>query len=146
MKRHTWPVLVAAVALLMAVQGCARQAERPCTLVAGSSGVSVGWHPNRFPDLRDATYELCVDRTCSTTTEDFSRRPLAQVSVDLPTTVGEARVKVHLTARREGASVPYLDESREATLTTMHPNGAACPPTLYRASLTLDPEKGLELP
>jgi hypothetical protein len=131
------------LALLLAASGCALAGSPACTLKDGRSGVTVGWAPKVFPELKMATYELCAGATCSKTTRDFSELPIARLSVELPDDVGEKQVTVRLSVVRAGEAEPYLERSAETVLKRTYPNGAGCAPTLYFTGFTLDRKEGL---
>lgn len=147
-------VLLALPGLL--VTGCAGiGGERVCTKMGGESGVAVGWDPAHLADsgkggsntdsgslvARLCAQEVCVSRTLAKNSAD----PGPHVSsVALDGEIGEVTVPVRFTVTSldDGKRVLF-DERTNVELRKSQPNGKGCAPTLFRATLTADPERGL---
>ncbi|MEU6483888.1 hypothetical protein [Streptomyces sp. NPDC046887] len=140
-----------ALAGLLAV-GCAGCGEtRACTSMGGRSGVSADWNADAFADAagvepKRLSARLCVGEVCASRparTTAASDAPPSDVDVRLADDIGEKRVQVRLTVRVGSGGDILFDERTNATLRPFRPNGEGCSPTLYRASVTADPEQGL---
>jgi hypothetical protein len=136
--------------------GCAGlAADRACTAVGGVSGVAVDWEPTGFterwkggPDTGPGPLvaRLCVRQVCESTTVTGKGDAAAPrtTGVTLAEESGEVTVPVRFTVTSRGDRERLLFDARtEVELRTHRPNGKGCPPTLFRASLTAHPERGL---
>ncbi|MER5183329.1 hypothetical protein ABT009_34145 [Streptomyces sp. NPDC002896] len=152
-NRRRLPFLLALPGLLAI--GCSGIGEgRVCTLIGGESGVAVGWDPADFAhttkagsdtDAGSLVARLCVQEVCeSRTVARNDDGPAPYTSVVLDEDIGEVTVPVRftVTSRDDGKRVLF-DERTEVELRKSQPNGEGCAPTLFRATLTADPERGL---
>ncbi|WP_406395208.1 hypothetical protein [Streptomyces sp. NBC_00887] len=138
------------------VTGCAGfGGERPCTLIGGESGVVVSWEPADFADsgsqgsdtdsgslvTRLCAQEVCESGTVAKNSDDSAPH---RSSVALDGDIGEVTVQVRftVTSRDDGKRVIF-DERTDVELRKSQPNGKGCGPTIFRAGLTADPERGL---
>jgi hypothetical protein len=126
-------------------------------MIGGESGVRVDWEPSDFADPATGGSDpgsgsgsgslvarLCAQHVCeSWTMARNSDHPAPYTSVSLGDDIGEVTVPVRftLTARDDGERVLF-DERTDVALRRSHPNGEGCSPTLFRATLTADPERG----
>ena len=153
-KRRRLLLLLALPGLL--ATGCAGiGGGRPCTKVGGESGVAVSWEPANFTDSAKGgsntdsgslVARLCVQEVCESGTaannSDDSAPHLSRVALDGD--IGEVTVPVRftVTSRDDGKRVLF-DERTDVELRKFQPNGKGCDPTLFRARLTIDPERGM---
>jgi hypothetical protein len=144
MRTKVWTVAGALTALVsvVTVSGCdGISGERACTLVGGSSGVTVD-----IPGEAGTAYRMCVGTRCDARTAPAdSGTGVSQtfLNVRLPDSVGATEVTVHFTETRRGSARPSLDQTVPITLTKGQPNGAGCEPTVYQGRLTYVTGKGL---
>ncbi|MFE2018397.1 hypothetical protein ACFW9O_10200 [Streptomyces sp. NPDC059499] len=151
-KRRRLLFLFAVPGLL--VTGCTGfGGERPCTMIGGESGVVVAWELDDFADSRkegsdsgSLVARLCAQEVCeSRSVAKNSDVPVPhRNSVAFDGDIGEATVHVRftVTSRDDGKRVLF-DERTDVELRKSQPNGKGCAPTLFRAALTADPERGL---
>ncbi|WP_329204326.1 hypothetical protein OG257_02250 [Streptomyces sp. NBC_00683] len=129
--------------------------ERPCTKIGGESGVAVGWEPADFAesgkegsdtDSGSLVARLCAQEVCESGTvaknSDDSAPHLTSVALDGDTGEVTVQVRFTVTSRDDGKRVIF-DERTDVELRKSQPNGKGCDPTLFRARLTADPERGL---
>lgn len=153
-KRRRLFVFLALPGLL--VTGCAGiGGERACTDMGGESGVAVVWDPANLTDSRKGRSDtdsvplvvrLCAQEVCeswSLAKRSGDSAPYLS-SVALDGDIGEMTVSVRftVTSRDDGKRVLF-DERTDVALRKFQPNGKRCEPTLFRATLTADPERGL---
>lgn len=134
--------------------GCAGIGEgRACTLIGGESGVAVRWDPadfadsakgGSFTDPGSLVARLCVQEVCESRSVANSDDPAPFTGVALDEDIGEVTMPVRftVTSRDDGRRVLF-DERTDVELRKSQPNGEGCEPTVFRATLTADPERGL---
>jgi hypothetical protein len=145
-------LLLLALPGLLAI-GCAGiGGGRACTKIGGESGVAVGWEPADFSDSLTGGSDmdsgslvarLCVQEVCESRTVANSDDPAPLTDVVLDEAIGEVTVPVRftVTSRDDGKRVLF-DERTDVELRKLQPNGEGCTPTLFRATLTADLERG----
>ncbi|MGC0333667.1 outer membrane biogenesis lipoprotein LolB [Streptomyces sp. SAI-170] len=141
MRRAFLPPLLALV-----LTGCSFLGQdTPCTQADGESAVSLVWRPSDFGGRDAATIRLCVNDACEERTSGDPADPFMSVSVRLADDIGATTVPVRLLVDFADGRPPLARDST-ASLKEQHPNGSACPPTVWTATYRVDPDKGLTSP
>jgi hypothetical protein len=148
------PILLLALPGLLAT-GCAGFDEgRVCTQIGAETGVNVHWVPADFAGSAEAGAEagsgslvarLCAQGVCeSRTVAKDSDQPTFSTNTALDEDIGEVTVPVRFTVTSgdDGGRVLF-DERTDVALHKSQPNGEGCSPTVFQASITADPERGL---
>ncbi|MDX2593452.1 MULTISPECIES: hypothetical protein [Streptomyces] len=133
--------------LAVSVTGCSLSGQdTPCTKIGATSQVSIMWRPADFGGRDAARIRLCVDGTCKERSSGGPDDPFASLSVQLPEDIGASTVPVRLIVTSTKSGDTVVEDSTRARLKEQHPNGTACPPTAWTATLRAHPDKGLISP
>jgi hypothetical protein len=90
-----------------------------------------------------ARIRLCVDGTCGERWSGGPADPFLRMGIRLPDDVRASTVPVRLTVTSVRSGDTVVEDSARARLTDQHPNGTACPPTVWTATFRAHPDKGL---
>jgi hypothetical protein len=132
------PLLAAALA------GCSfAGADSVCTLADADSQVEAVWRPADFGGADAVRIRLCVDGTCQERTSGSPGELYLRMGIRLPDGIGASTVAVRLTVTSTKSGDTVVRDSTRVKLTEGHPNGTACPPTVWTASFGVHPDKGL---